>query len=88
MVVERDPPVQPDDEADLVVILQVPADPRQVRDDVDSVRAEQVGRSDAGKLEELRRLQRARAEDDAGRVRGACARPVAPRHADGATAAR
>jgi hypothetical protein len=46
------------------VILQILADAGQRVDDRDAELAQQRGRSDAGQLQELRRLQRARGEHD------------------------
>ena len=45
------------------MILEVLADARQVGDDLDAERAEVVGSSDPGELEELRRVERATAQD-------------------------
>ena len=50
-------------DVDLEVILQVLADARQVVDDVDAERLELAGVADAGELEQLRRVDRAAAED-------------------------
>src|SRR5208282_4928297 len=49
--------------ADLQVILQVRPDARCVDDDLDSVPTQQVGRTDARKLQDLRRADTAGAQD-------------------------
>ena len=46
------------------MILQVPADPWKVRDDLDTVRAEVIGGTDARKHQELGRADGARGQDD------------------------
>ena len=50
-------------DVDLEVVLQVLADARQVVDDVDAERLELAGVADPGELEQLRRVDRAAAED-------------------------
>ena len=79
VVVERVARLQPNDGARLVVVLQVLADARAIGDDRDAVLPQQVGRTDAGELQELRRLQRAGREDDlALRARGLRRCPARP----------
>ncbi|KAG0923995.1 hypothetical protein G6F32_014075 [Rhizopus arrhizus] len=50
------------DEPDLQVVLQVLADARQIPHHADAELPQQRGRPDAGQLQQLRRLQRARAQ--------------------------
>ncbi len=50
--------------ADLEMVLQIGADARPVEDDVDPMSAQKLTRTDAGQLQELRRADRARREDD------------------------
>ena len=64
LVVERDRLLQPHDQARLIVILQIAPDLRRVGDDGNAEPAQQIGRADAGKLQDLRRLQRAGRQDD------------------------
>ena len=51
-------------DADLEMILQVVADARHVGDHADAMRAQQLGRSEPGKLHQLRRVERASGQDD------------------------
>ncbi len=44
------------------MVLQVLADARQIVHDFDAVAAQQAGRADAGELQQLRALQRARGQ--------------------------
>ena len=60
-------------DVDLEVVLQVLADARQVGDDLDPERAQLGRRADARELEQLRRVDRAAAQDDL-----AAARDLAP----------
>ena len=53
-------------EARLIVVLQVGADALHVGDDVDAVLTQQIGRADAGQLQQLRRVERAAREDHLG----------------------
>ena len=50
-------------EARLIVVLQIGADALHVGDHVDAVLPQQVGRADAGELQQLRRVERAARED-------------------------
>jgi hypothetical protein len=50
-------------EARLIVILQVRADAWHVGDHLDAVLAQQIGRADAGELQQLRRVECAARED-------------------------
>src|SRR4029453_3824208 len=50
-----------------IVVAQVLADARQGMTDVDAERAQAVGLADAGQLQELRRVDRARADHDLAR---------------------
>jgi hypothetical protein len=59
LIVERDRPLEPDNDACLIMILQIAPDLGRVRDDGNPAFAQQIGRSDSGKLQQLRRLQRA-----------------------------
>ena len=64
-------------DVDLEVVLEVLADSAQLVDGCDPDRAQVVGRADAGELHQLRRVDRAAAEDDlaaAGLVRAPAAR--------------
>src|SRR5205823_6846616 len=55
-VVERDALRAAGDDADLQVILQIIADAGGIQHDIDAVAFEQVGRPDAGELQQLRRI--------------------------------
>ena len=73
--------------ADLEMVLQVGADAGHVGDHRDAVAAQQIRRADAGKLQELRRIERAAGEDDlALGVGGARRRALTILNADGAPA--
>ena len=63
LVVERDALLQPDDQPGLVVILQIATDLGRIGDHGNAESAQQIGRTDAGQLQDLRRLQRAGRED-------------------------
>ena len=52
-----------DDLHDVDVIVQVRADAGQILGDANAVRAQMVGRTDAGQQQQLRRIDRAAAED-------------------------
>ena len=64
LVVQRDPLLQPHDQARLVVILQIAPDLRRVGHHRNAEPAQQIGRADAGKLENLRGLQRSGRQND------------------------
>ena len=64
-------------DVDLEVVLEVLPHPGQVRDDVDPERAELAGGADAGQLKQLRRVDRAAADDHLARVHRAAAAPAA-----------
>ena len=67
-------------DVDLEVVLQVLAHAGQVGDHVDAEPAEQLGRAHAGQLQQLRRVDRAAAQDDlAPRASRAVLRPGPPR---------
>ena len=84
VVVQRHALAQPDDRARLVMILQVFADAAQRGDDADAERAQQVGWTDPRKLQQLRRLDRACAQNDLARRARARESTVAlPFDADG-----
>ncbi len=69
--VERGHPVHLEDRADLQVVLQVAAHPRQVVRHGDAVRLQQLSRADARELQQLRRIDGTRAQDHvAGGMRG------------------
>ena len=55
-IVERDGFRAAGDDADLHVILQVAADARRIQHDLDAVALEQIGGTDAGELQQLRRV--------------------------------
>ena len=59
LIVQRDPLLQSDNHARLVVILQIAADFRRVGDNGNAKPPQQIRRTDAGQLQQLRRLQRA-----------------------------
>jgi len=59
VVVERERMLQFDDDARLVVVLQIAADFRRIHLHGDAVAAQQFGRAHARQLQQLRRLQRA-----------------------------
>ena len=63
VVVERALLLQPDDDARLVVVLQVARRPRAHRRRPDAVALQQLRRADARELQQLRRLQRAGGEE-------------------------
>ena len=63
MAVERDRLLRGHLEIELEMVLQVLADSRPVGDDVDPERSELRRRSDARQLQELRRIDRAAAQD-------------------------
>ncbi len=54
----------PIDDAGVDVVLQILADPRQIVDDRDTVRAQQFARPDPGELQQLRRVDRAAGQHD------------------------
>ena len=56
--------LEPVDHADLVAVLQVAADPRQIHPDRDAVGAQLRGGADAGQHQQLRRIESAAGEDD------------------------
>ena len=60
------------------MILQVGADARHVGDHVDAVRAQQLGRSEPGKLQQLRRVERAAGQDDLAAGAGSLRRAALP----------
>ena len=60
VAVERDRLFRGHLEIELEMVLKVLADPRPVGDDVDSEGPQLRGRTDAGQLQELRRIDRAR----------------------------
>ena len=63
-IVERDLLRAARDQADLQVVLQIIADAGRVEHDLDAVLLQQVGRSHAGELQQLRRVIRAAGDQD------------------------
>jgi len=64
LVVERYRPLEPDDDARLIVILQVAADLGRVGDDGNPKPAQEIGGANPRKLQQLRRLQGAGRQHD------------------------
>ena len=54
LIVERNPLLQPNNHARLIVILQIATDFRRVGDDGNAEPAQQISRADAGELQQLR----------------------------------
>ena len=65
-IVERQRLPAPQDEADEVVIVEIGADAGQVGNDRNPVRAQQLRRTEARQLQQLRRIECARGDDDLG----------------------
>src|SRR6185503_11543514 len=61
-VVDGDRAIRLERDARHQVVLQVPSDTRKVRDNRNSARLQQTGIADSGKLEQLRRTDRAGGE--------------------------
>ena len=77
-VVQRDLLRAAHHDADLHVVLEIVPDARRVQHDVDAVLAQEVGGSDAGELEQLRRVVGAARQHDLLARAGAAQRGALP----------